>query len=124
MNHFVVTKRPFNLCQIAFMHGFIQSVGFCLPTNALGIDLVIPGFRSDGSFYAIVIQRKSLDQFSLPGPSNKTAKNITEKMTAQYIGFGFSTINESLPCVAGNELAKVIIQFREPQGLLQRNRLE
>ncbi len=111
VSQFIATKRPFNCTQGFLKHGFLRAIGFSLPLNHPGADLMIPVYRTDGLFSPILIQVKNLDQLSIPGEDTDTAAKILDKLTAKYTG-----MEECLEQVPGKEFAKVVIQFSEARS--------
>ncbi len=108
LSQFIATKRPFDVDQDVLKHGFLRGVGFSLPTNFPGADLMIPVFRTDGLFSPIMIQVKNLGQLSIPGEATDKATEIIGELSASYMG-----IKNCLADVPNEEFAKIVIQFAE-----------
>ena len=120
VSQFVTVKREFKCDQLFLLHGFLRAVGFCLPTNWPGADLMIPVFRSDNRFSCVMVQVKNLDQLSIPGTGTNLSNTIINMMKHGYIKLDLSAkgVFETVP---NCEFAKVIIQFAEQRTITTEN---
>ena len=110
VNQFIACKRPYVLNQATLKEAFLRGVGLSLPVNWPGADLLIPVYRSDNLFSAIMIQVKNLDQSSIPGANSELSTEIIDKLTAEYTLFEGALKD----VVAGQEFAKIVFQFALP----------
>ncbi len=110
LSQFIATKRPFDVNQALLKNAFLRGIGFSLPLNFPGADLMIPVYRADGRFSRIMIQVKNLDQLSIPGENAKKSLEIIGELTVPYM-----ELQNCLASVPEQEFAKVVIQFTEPK---------